>query len=167
MLSRRFITSSILALTIIGVSATSASAATSSATLTVTATVATSCAITGGTLAFGNYDPLSATPKDASLIIDATCAKGTTYNIGLGLGGHASLTTRKMEDEDGDLLTYELYSDSNRSVVWGDTIGTDTVSFTAADFNPKNFTVYGRIFAGQDVDVDVAYADTVAITITF
>jgi len=150
---------------LIGAAATNAAAATSTATISVTATVSASCNVTGGTLAFGTYDVLSATPADASLVFTATCATGTSATIGLGLGGHASGTTRRMADADGDLLTYELYKDSSHTTVWGQT-GSAAVAYLSASSAPNNFTVYGRIPAEQNVDTE-GYSDTVTITITF
>src|ERR1019366_7189602 len=130
MSSARVVTSAILSLALVGVVASRASASTSTSTITVSATVPTSCNVSGGTLAFGTYDVLSATPTDGSLVFTATCATGTTAAIGLGLGAHASGTTRRLADADGDLLTYELYKDSGHTTVWGQT-GSATVTYVS------------------------------------
>ena len=155
----------LLSLAIVGVAATGASASTSTATISVTATVVASCNVTGGTLAFGNYDVLSAVPTDASMIFTAACATGTSATIGLGLGAHASGSTRRLADNDGDLLSYELYKDSGHATVWGQS-GSAAVAYVSASSAANNFTVYGRIAAQQNVDVST-YADSVTITITF
>ena len=65
-----------------------------------------------------------------------------------------------------DLLTYELYTDSGRSTVWGSGAGAGQTIATAPNKNPRTFTVYGRVPAGQDVGA-ASYADTVVATINF
>jgi len=165
MSARRVVLSGLFSTLLIGAVATNAAAATSTATISVTATVSASCNVTGGTLAFGTYDVLSASPTDASLVFTATCATGTSATIGLGLGSHASGTTRRMADADGDLITYELYKESSHTTVWGQS-GAATVSYLSTSSAPNNFTVYGRIAPEQNVDTE-SYSDTVTITITF
>ena len=65
-----------------------ADAQTVTTTMTVTANVVASCSVVGGTLAFGNYDPISAAPTDGSLVIAVRCTRGVTAQIGLGLGSN-------------------------------------------------------------------------------
>ena len=165
MSSVRAISSGILSIALIVVMANGTSAATSTSTISVSVTVPTSCNVTGGSLAFGSYDVLSATPTDASMIFTATCATGTTAAIGLGLGSHASGSTRRMTDADGDLLPYELYKDSGHTTIWGQS-GSDAVSYLSASSAPSNFTIYGRIPAQENVDT-ATYSDSITVTITF
>jgi len=154
-----------MAIAFVGVASTNAVAATATATISVTATVIATCNVTGGTLAFGSYDVLSATPKDASLAITASCAKGTTATIGLDLGLHASGAIRRMADSTDQHMTYELYSDAGRTTVWGNS-GTDLVTYTATTYAPNNFTVYGRIPALQNIATNT-YSDSITVTVTF
>ena len=62
-------------------------------------------------------------------------------------------------------LNYFLYSDSARTVNWGNTVGTDTIHLTAGAA-PIVSTVYGRVPAGQFVAPD-AYLDTINVTVTY
>src|SRR5262249_8397070 len=75
-----------------------ASAATSTGTLAVSATVLKSCLISSGTLAFGNYDPTSASPNNTSTTLTLTCTPGTSYDIGMdaGIGTGGTVTLRNM-----------------------------------------------------------------------
>ena len=144
-------------------------AATAQANLSVSATVVSQCTISApNTLAFGNYDPVSAnatTDLDASTTFSVACTKGApSVWIGLNTGANASGSTRRMASG-AERLAYEIYSDSGRSSVWGNTSGTG-VSYTSTSKAATNLTVYGRVPAGQDVGAG-SYADTVVATVNF
>lgn len=144
-------------------------AATDTTTFQVTATVDDACSVSATNLAFGTYDPNTGDLNGTSTIT-ASCTEGTTYDIGLDAGlnaANASGTTRAMVGATNTTayLSYELYSDSARSTVWGDTVGTDTVSGTASAADDDH-TVYGQIPGGQFVPAD-SYSDTIAVTITY
>lgn len=143
-------------------------AQTATTTLAVSASVAKNCSISTTAVAFGSYDPVVAnatTPLDASGSVVVTCTKGAGTRIDLGLGGNASGSTRRMQGGT-DFLTYELYSDSTHTTVWGSGVGAGQTIATAPNKNPRTFTVYGRVAAGQDVGA-ASYADTVVATINF
>jgi len=144
--------------------AVSASAQTD--TFQVTASVNAACTVSANDLAFGVYDPFSATPTDGSATMDVLCTNTTAYDVGLdeGVGTGATVASRKMASG-ANLLNYSLYQESGRTTVWGDTVGTDTVSGTGTG-TAQTLTVYGRIFALQNA-VPGAYSDTVTVTVTF
>ncbi len=143
-------------------------AQTASTNLSVTATVAKNCSITTAAVAFGSYDPIVAnatTPLDGTGSVVVTCTKGAGTRIDLGLGANASGSTRRMLGGT-DNLTYELYSDTGRTTVWGSGAGAGLTIATAPSKAARTFTVYGRVPAGQDVGA-ASYADTVVATINF
>lgn len=148
---------------------TSVFAATTTANLPISATVVTACSI--GTVvgvAFGNYDPTSATANNATGTIPVTCTNGAPYNIGLGPGtfAGATVTTRRMTGTPaGTPLSYSLFRDAGRTLNWGVTIGTDTLALTGTGV-AQSTTVFGQIPALQAVTAGT-YADTVLITVTF
>lgn len=147
--------------------ANSTLAATATTTFKVTATVASSCKVTATDLGFGAYDPLAAA-LDGTSTITATCTAQTPYTIGLDAGLKAGgTTTRRMTGDDTatTLLSYELYSDSTRTAIWG-ARGTTTVEQSALTGGALNYTVYGRIPASQYVPA-ANYADTVTVTVTY
>jgi spore coat protein U-like protein len=148
--------------------ASPALAQTATANLSVSATVTKNCTISTNAVAFGSYDPVGAnatTDLDGTGSVVVTCTKGAGTRIDLGLGANASGSTRRMLGGT-DLLTYELYSDSGRSTVWGSGAGAGLTIATAPNKTPRTFTVYGRIPAGQDVGA-ASYGDTVVATINF
>lgn len=147
--------------------ANSTLAATATTTFKVTATVASSCKVTATDLDFGAYDPLAAA-LDGTSTITATCTAQTPYTIGLDAGLNAGgTTTRRMigDDTATTLLSYELYSDTTRSAIWG-APGGATVAQSALTGGALNYTVYGRIPASQYVPA-ANYADTVTVTVTY
>ncbi len=142
-------------------------------TFTVTATVNPNCTISAANLGFGNYDPLVANlaaPLNATSTVTVACVKGTTATIGLNAGlnsAQAVATTRAMSS--GGLtpsfLSYEIYKDVNRTLVWGNA-GLTTVSYTAASNANSIITDYGQVPAAQTPPTG-SYTDTITATINF
>lgn len=120
------------------------------------------CAVSATSLAFGAYDPFSATPKDStSSITVSTCI--VSYQIGLdaGTASGATVTTRQMSSG-ANRMNYSLYRDAARTLNWGNTLGVDTLSTSGS----ATHTVYGRIPASQNLPPG-SYADTITVTVTF
>jgi spore coat protein U-like protein len=88
------------------------------------------------------------------------------YNIGLdaGTGSGATVATRKLTSG-SNTINYMLYCDSGRSIVWGNTVGTNTVSGTGSG-DPQSYTVYGRVPA-QTTPAAGTYNDTITVTVTY
>lgn len=145
-------------------------AGSASASLSVSATVANNCTISTSALAFGSYDPIgtnASAPMDGTGSVTITCTKGATTTIGLDAGSNApgSGTTRAMITASVK-LDYELYSDSGRTAVWGNSGASLFTPPAAPNRNPRSFTVFGRIPAGQDV-ASGSYTDSVLATVNF
>lgn len=141
-------------------------AATETTTFQVEATVISGCNVSATNLAFGNYDPLSLLDQDGTSTITVQCSLGTTYDIGLdpGSGAGATVAARKMT-KGADTLTYSLYQDLARLLVWGNTVDSDTLPGIGTGLAIPQ-VVYGRIPAGQNVNTG-SYSDTVTVTVTF
>ncbi len=149
-----------------------ARAGTAQSTLTVSANVPAICVISPATLDFGSYDPVNvnAAPSanlDATATVTVACTKGSNYWLGLNTGANASGATRRMKANAADDLTYELYQDSGRSTVWGNTSGTAPAAVTAGSTGVITLTVYGRVAGGQTTAPSGAYTDSVQSTINF
>src|SRR6266545_7737912 len=117
-------------------------AATTTTTFGVQVTIAASCVInSASTLNFGTQGALTANVDNTSTV-QVQCTDTTPYNIGLdaGLGAGASVATRKLTNG-GNTINYSLYSDINHSVVWGTTVGVDTVAATGSGAG-QSHTVY-------------------------
>lgn len=144
-------------------------AGSATANLSVSASVAVNCTISTGALAFGSYDPVvthASSPLDGTGSVTIACTKGSSQTIGLGLGSNASGSQRRMTDGSSNYLNYELYQNSARTTVWGNS-GADLYTPAAAPSKAaRTFTVYGRVAANQDVPAGT-YTDTVVATVNF
>lgn len=153
---------------VIGMGASlSAQAATTTTTFPVTANVLAACSTSANPLAFGNYDPTSATALDATTTLSVLCTVGTSFTVGLNAGTvtGATVTTRGMTNG-ANTLSYALYQEAARTSNWGNTPGTDTPPATTAPVGPSSLTVYGRVPAAQNVPAG-GYSDTITVTVTY
>jgi spore coat protein U-like protein len=62
-------------------------------------------------------------------------------------------------------LNYQLYSDSARATIWGNTPGTDTVTGVGTG-TPVDHTVFGAVPAAQVVPAG-DYADTITVRVFY
>jgi spore coat protein U-like protein len=137
-----------------------------------------SCTVTATAMAFGTYDPVSATPRDSSADVQVDCngnGNQTSVSITFDAGTYGTYANRAMA-QGADRLFYNLYVDASRTTVFGN--GT-SVSCTTGVSSPgcvggnpaggalrATRTVFGRMPTGQDV-ASGPYSDAVRITITF
>jgi len=132
---------------------------------------ARACTISSAGVAFGAYDPQAAGAEDSTGTVRADCHPSESAPIvALGTGQSGSFAARTMTSGPYT-LGYNIYSDSGRTIVWGDgTGGTVTVTMTGGSVSGgvRRFTrtMYGRIPAQQNVGAG-SYTDTVMLTVTF
>jgi spore coat protein U-like protein len=143
-------------------------AATTSSTLNVDATVTANCTVSTSPIAFGSVNPISGADVDASGGITVTCTNGTgwTAAAGVGSGSGASFASRRMSDG-SNLLSYNIYTDSGRTSVWGDGTGSTATIGNTGDGSAQSVTVYGRVASGQTSVPPGDYDDTVSVTVTY
>ena len=139
---------------------------------TTTSTFATQVAITASciinsasALNFGSQGALIAN-VDQTSTLQVQCTNTTPYTVGLdvGTGTGATVAVRKMTSG-ANTVNYSLYTDSGRAIVWGNTVGTDTVAATGSGAS-QSYTVYGRVTA-QTTPAPGTYSDTVTVTVTY
>ena len=141
-------------------------AATATTSFTVQVTITATCLInSASTLSFGTQGVLS-TNADQTSTLQVTCTNSTPYNIGLnaGTGTGATVATRKLTSG-GNTVNYTLYSDSGRSVVWGNTINTNTVGGSGNGAS-QSYQIYGRV-PPQTTPASGSYSDTITVTVTY
>lgn len=145
-----------------------ATGATSTATLNVSMTIQSSCSIaTQPSLAFASSGALN-TSIDATTTFNVQCTNSTPYTIGLDAGsGGGTTSVRKMKSGGASATTldYTLWRDANRTLNWGNTIGTDTLSGTGNGV-AQTLTIFGRVPA-QTTPAAGLYTDTVTITLNY
>ena len=135
-------------------------------TFKVSATVSAVCEVTAADLAFGTYTSSAGTPANGTTLLRATCTPGSTYNVGLNEGTSAGATVNARKMSSGaNALNYQLYSDSARQVIWGNTSGTDTVTGVGTGL-AVDHTVFGSVPAAQVVPAG-SYEDTITVRIFY
>jgi spore coat protein U-like protein len=141
-------------------------AATATTTMTVQMTITATCLVnSASTLNFGTQGVLS-TNVDQTSTLQITCTNTTPYNIGLnvGTGAGATVAARKLTSG-ATTVNYTLYSNSTRTTLWGNTVGTDTVAATG-NGAAQSYTVYGRV-PPQAAPAPGTYTDTITVTVTY
>ena len=123
-----------------------------------------SCSITAAPLPFGNVVGL--TGHDAATNLAVQCTLNGAYSIALNGGSVTGLVAdRRMKLGTGaETVSYQLYRDSGRTLVWGETAGT-TVTGTG-NGSVQSVPVYGRVPV-QAAKPSGTYKDTVTATVTF
>jgi len=136
----------------------SGKAASTTGTLTATANVASTCTVSGNTMAFGAY---TGAVVDQTGIITANCTKGTNFSVAMTsaqTGGFYEMASG------ANILNYKVYSNNARTteIVQNTVILTDN----NASGNNQNTTIYGRIPAAQVANIG-AYSGTTTFTLTY
>lgn len=144
-----------------------ASASTATGTMPVTAITLNACAVAAQPLVFGTLNQITGSANDGQTTVVVTCTPGTSYDVGMDTGVHATGGVRRMKSALGaDMIPYVLYSDATRTTAWGGTSGTNTVTGTAG-LLPATLTVYGRVPSNAPLVAAGAYADVVTVSVTF
>lgn len=128
------------------------------------------CDIATTGIAFGLF---SGVQIDRIGVISVTC-DGTGNNIpvsiALSQGGANSFTPRQMSNGFSN-LSYNLYIDPARTIIWGNGVGDTQLRFGSFDlrrFSPatETFTVFGQI-PRQSLPRPGHYADLIVVTVFF
>ena len=156
------------------------------ACLAPSAMAANGCTVTSATgVAFGDYDPTSATPltSQGSITVDCTGNQTVTIALTTGNGPYATRYMKAAANPASGFLYYNLYLDSARTIIFGDGTGGSSITVCQAGAQPPagsqcGFTnpqgssrlatqaIYGRINASQDVGAG-DFTDTLTYTVTF
>lgn len=135
-----------------------------------------SCSVGATPVAFGTYDPMSASPRNSDGSVLFTCGGlvggVVSYDVALGKGlASSAFSPRKMSSA-ANLLNYDLYTSSAYSSIWGDgTAGSQKVSGSVTILvlggTTRELVVYGRI-PGSQTGVRVgSYSDALLVTVTY
>jgi spore coat protein U-like protein len=133
------------------------------------------CTVSATALSFGIYDPLAGTAVNSTGTVSVTCTSAipprVDYDILLSPGQSGSYGPRAMTNGTSQ-LNYNLYTDPARTQIWGN--GNGGTSVITARYNvtrpgsteTRDYSVYGRAFAGQNVTTGV-YLDNITVTVNF
>lgn len=139
---------------------------TAQTTFRVSASVQAVCEVTATDLSFGTYTSQNATDLQGTTLLRATCTPGSSYQVGLNEGTSAGATVNQRKMVSGaQALNYQLYRESSRTSIWGNTTGTDTVTGVGTGL-AQDHTVFGSIPAKQVIPAG-EYSDTITVRIYF
>lgn len=131
------------------------------ASFAVTASIVANCDLETSDLDFGTAGIIGDNiDADANLAI--TCTPGTGYSVTLDGGGSGDPDHRLLHSG-GDTVSYDLYSDTQRTHKWGTSAG--SVVSDQGTGAEQDHGVYGRI--PPQPAAPGAYTDTVVVTISY
>ncbi|MDR3414892.1 MAG: spore coat U domain-containing protein [Nevskia sp.] len=148
-----------------------AQASTTTTTFLVQITLVSSCAVSASTLNFGSSVGLLTSVVNGTTTVSVTCSNTTTYNVGLDAGtvSGSTVASRLMAGttagNTGTTMGFQLYSNAGMTTVWGNTVGTNTVSGTG-NGTAQSITVYGQVPAQTTPKPDT-YQTTITATVTY
>lgn len=132
---------------------------------TVSAQVAGGCSITASDVDFGTQTWLTAN-IDQTGTLSIRCPISVSYTIGLDGGATGAIDPTQRQMSNGvDDVTYGIYQNAARTLPWGNTIGSNTVSSTGTG-SFQNFIAYLRIPPQTTPPADL-YDDSVIVTVTY
>lgn len=134
---------------------------------TASVAIGAACSLTANSLTFGVVLGLGV-QQDATGSLVVACSLNTPYTIAMNGGATTnSISGRKMNlgGLGTGIISYQVYRDSARSLVWGDgTTGTVT-SGTGTGSN-QSLPVYASVF-NQATPATGDYQDTITVTLTY
>ena len=143
-----------------------AEAATATSQMNVSMTITAGCTLNVTPVNFPSAWRLDANVDanvDANATITVNCVDTLPYGIRISAGSGSSATPANRAMSNGtDELTYSLYRDPARTLVWGDDVATE-VTGTGADVD---LIVYARVPAQTTPSVG-DYTDVVDVTINY
>ncbi|WP_244850755.1 spore coat U domain-containing protein [Caballeronia sp. SL2Y3] len=142
-------------------------AASKTATFQVTLTIQDDCSIAANPLDFGSTGVI-ANNIDQSTNVSVTCTTGTPYNVALDAGSPtgSTISARTLNNAaNTGTVQYNLFRDSGRTQIWGQTVGSDTVS-GVGNGSAQTISVFGRVPAQPTPAADT-YMSTVTATVVF
>ncbi|MCV9907828.1 spore coat protein U domain-containing protein [Ochrobactrum sp. AN78] len=129
----------------------------------VQAIVNRSCTVSASAVNFGTHSAMTSN-IDANGTLTINCTLGLPYSISLNGGLSNTQPTQRRMTLGTTAIIYGLYSNSTRTVPWGNTAG-QIVSRTGTG-SIENVPVYGRV-APQPTPASGTYTDTVVVTINY
>lgn len=134
-------------------------------TFAVSASVVDNCNISATNVAFPASGLLTS-QINATGTITVQCTAGGAYQVSLSSGASGTMGARTMLRSGGGTVTYQLYTDSARTRVWGDGSGGTLTATGVGTGASTNLTVYGAVPA-QTTPAPGNYSDTITATISF
>ncbi len=119
---------------------------------------------------FGLYDVFDPLFRDTTSALSLSCQENKPQDVQVSFSSSSvtgGIAERGMRGPGGDILRYNIFADSARTVLIGDgvTAGSPITVAKVSVHKPRQVVIYGRIPAGQDVQVG-SYSDSLMITVS-
>lgn len=152
----------------VAAAAAPASAQTATSTMDVGAVVTNSCVVSTTAINLVNVNLISTAARDATGGMAVTCTNGAGWSAAADAGKGTGATPGARQMVSGaDVLDYALYSDTARTVLWGDgTAGTTAITGTGTGV-VDNRVIYASVLPGQVTAHAGTYADQINVTVTY
>jgi len=140
-----------------------------------TSALAQSCTVSATNLNFGSVNVVQPSPVNVngSLTVQCTGLPLSTigYRIGLNAGAGSTFSPRLLL-QGSSSLNYNLFSNSARTTIWGNSPGGSPPDVTGSMFlllgsGSVTYTVYGQLFSNQAAPLKGAYINTIQATLTY
>jgi spore coat protein U-like protein len=126
------------------------------------------CNIAVTPISFGAYNVFAAAPLRSTGTFSVTCNEAPPPTVTITVGASAAsgvVNPRQMRSANGDALSYNLFTDSALSLVWGDgASGGNVLQQKVTKNKVWNAIVYGSLPALQNVSAG-SYSDNLVVTI--
>lgn len=139
-----------------------------------TTSMAASCVVSVQDFAFGSYNPNSPA-LDATSVLGVQCTasgaapEDVSYTLSIAPGVSGDVQARYLQGPGDSIISYNLYSDANRSMVWGDTASNTAVmgNLMPPQTSSNDHIVFGRIPGNQQGRSAGEYADNLMILLDY
>jgi spore coat protein U-like protein len=122
---------------------------------------AATCNVSPQSVNFGSYDPISPLPSDGVGSVSVSCDLSVPYTI--SLDALSSSEHDRRLSAGASEMSYNLYADPERHLIWGDSTTGTGVSASGTNVN---LPIYGRIPPRQNVPAGT-YVDTIMVTVSY
>ncbi|CNK10472.1 MULTISPECIES: spore coat U domain-containing protein [Yersinia] len=173
----------LLLLAVLGLPVAGSYGDTLSSPFTVKATILPGCILGSGTadsssfgtLNFGNVSSL-ATPINivssqnaGSIVIQCSGTPSLTLalNSGANTAGNIASGRRLLNSSTGEYLSYQIFQDSARSIIWGDGSNGGATQIISGNSTLQQIVLYAQLFASSTLPTAGNYTDTLLVTITY
>jgi spore coat protein U-like protein len=134
---------------------------------------ATACTVSTTGIAFGTYSPIGNGSRESVGSVDVSCSAtaGGTVSYAITFTAGAGTYSARQMASGANRLAYNLFTDSPRTLVWGD--GSGGTSFVSDRYSlvtsptARSYNVYGRIPGGQTRARVGSYSDNITVTVTY
>ncbi len=134
------------------------------------------CTLTATNVTFTAYNPYDATIEKANGTVKVVCKnttdqKSLSYVVTLSPGSSGNQSSRLAKNGTNSVM-YNLFKNSTFTQILGDgNSSTFTLSkaatLAASGTTTDNYTVYGRVPAGQPLSKPMTYTDALTVTLTY